>query len=330
MGGEELEHYSMRLTPSLRAFLSNILDYAGLFPPANLPLDQAIRNYAEYRSSPEAWTLSRFICPAARLAELGNTASLFSEDLMLAVSALGRASQSAEDFLFGLQESLHRIAAFSEAHPSRVSVEMIELPLPPHLQSPDTLISAAELIETVGPPRLTPFYEAALKQDWQQAVITAVDAIAAHNARWTGQRCQSAGFKLRTGGVIADAFPAPDQVAFVIVTCCERGVALKCTAGLHHPIRRYDASVQTEMHGFLNVFAAGILAHARSLNVSEVQAILEDEQAAHLQFDEDGFAWNGVRATTQEITAARQTAILSFGSCSFDEPCDDLRALGLL
>jgi len=56
--------------------------------------------------------------------------------------------------------------------------------------------------------------------------------------------------------------------------------------------------------------------------------LLEDEQAAHLQFDEDGFAWNGVCATTQEITAARQTAILSFGSCNFDEPRDDLRALG--
>ena len=43
------------MSPSLRALLSGIIDYAGLFPPAKLPLDQAIRNYARYRTEPDSY-----------------------------------------------------------------------------------------------------------------------------------------------------------------------------------------------------------------------------------------------------------------------------------
>ena len=59
------------MNASLRALLSGVVDYAGLFPPAGLPLDQAIRNYARYRQGSDAWMLGRFVIPAARLAEFG-------------------------------------------------------------------------------------------------------------------------------------------------------------------------------------------------------------------------------------------------------------------
>src|SRR5438067_7404264 len=58
------------MSPSLRALLTGIIDYAGLFPPANLPLDQAIRHYARYRTEPESWMLARFVCPAKRLVDM--------------------------------------------------------------------------------------------------------------------------------------------------------------------------------------------------------------------------------------------------------------------
>lgn len=98
----------------------------------------------------------------------------------------------------------------------------------------------------------------------------------------------------------------------------------------HQPVRRCDASVQTKMHGFMNVFGTGVLAHVHSLRAADAQAIIEDEQAEHFQFDEDGFAWNDLRATTQQITEARQIAFLSFSSCDFDDLREDLRANGLL
>ena len=58
------------MTEALRAFMTELIDYAGLFPPARLDLDPALRNYARYRNEADAWMLGRFIVPAARLQEL--------------------------------------------------------------------------------------------------------------------------------------------------------------------------------------------------------------------------------------------------------------------
>jgi hypothetical protein len=135
---------------------------------------------------------------------------------------------------------------------------------------------------------------------------------------------------LRCGGLDAKAFPTAEQVAFVIATCRDAGVPLKFTAGLHHPLRHFDADLQTHMHGFLNVFGAGVLAHARELDEETIQAIIEDEDPHHFVFEEARFRWKDHSATLEEIVAARKYAVLSFGSCSFDEPLADLRQLGLL
>ena len=84
------------------------------------------------------------------------------------------------------------------------------------------------------------------------------------------------------------------------------------------------------MHGFLNVFAAGALGHALGLNEGELRAILTDEDADHFACDNAGLRWRGLRATPQQVAAARREAVTSFGSCSIDEPRDGLRALGWL
>src|SRR5271156_4630318 len=55
------------MNASLRALISGAIDYAGLFTPTGLPLDQAIRNYARYRQEDDAWMLGRFVISAARL-----------------------------------------------------------------------------------------------------------------------------------------------------------------------------------------------------------------------------------------------------------------------
>src|SRR5687767_3844008 len=53
-----------------RALLGGLIDYAGLFPPAELPMDGAVAGYRAAASGDHAWLLDRFVCPAARLAEL--------------------------------------------------------------------------------------------------------------------------------------------------------------------------------------------------------------------------------------------------------------------
>jgi hypothetical protein len=60
----------MRPIPApLRALLANLIDYAGLYPPASLPLPIAVERYRGFRASPENWILNRLVLPAAKLAE---------------------------------------------------------------------------------------------------------------------------------------------------------------------------------------------------------------------------------------------------------------------
>lgn len=311
---------------SLQAFLSNLIDYAGLFPPAALALPEAIANYGRYRQHPDRWMLGRFIVPAGRLDELSTIAGAsFTTDDPYSFSILGRGGRDSDDFLAGLQADLAALAAFRQRHGPAVRTDVFETRLPPGDHSPAALqhllVSAGHLLAP-----LTPYYEATPSQDWHGTIATTIEAIAHHNQSAE----HPAGFKLRCGGVEAAAFPTPAQVAFALVTARDWGVPMKATAGLHHPIRRYDESVQTHMHGFLNLFGGGILAHVHNLDQTAVQTILKDENSAAFTFSDDTFAWQHLSATTEQITHLRTTALISYGSCSFDEPRQDLQVLALL
>ena len=59
----------MIISNSLKSFLNNLIDYAGLFPPAGLDLDSALANYRKYHKSEFDFALSRFILPVSRLSE---------------------------------------------------------------------------------------------------------------------------------------------------------------------------------------------------------------------------------------------------------------------
>jgi hypothetical protein len=61
---------------SLQILLDGLIDYAGLFPPASLPMETAVANYDKYRRGPSAWALGRFVVQAERLAEVPRTFSV--------------------------------------------------------------------------------------------------------------------------------------------------------------------------------------------------------------------------------------------------------------
>jgi len=58
------------MAESLRALLANVVDYAGLYPPASLPLAEVVTNYDRYLVSPEAWMLNRLVLPIEKLGEV--------------------------------------------------------------------------------------------------------------------------------------------------------------------------------------------------------------------------------------------------------------------
>jgi hypothetical protein len=318
---------------SLRALLSGIIDYAGLFPPAKLPLKQALLNYGHYFGSPDEWMLGSFVCPADQLSKL----AVLAGDLAPSGRPINISGVVKTDNYVGLLAVLMLVQLTESTYPERIRVNACETRMPneffekPELVRNTRLLTAAVVGSTSRPMRRT-YLEFALESEWRATVLGAAKGIAELPKRigiLDGKTCPL-GFKLRCGGLEASAFPTPEQVAFIITTCRDAGVPLKFTAGLHHPIRHYDAGLQTRTHGFLNVFGAGVLAHARGLTEDEVGRIIEDEDPRCFAFDDQGFRWKDLGATTEEIAAARQNAVISFGSCSFDEPRDDLRALGLL
>jgi hypothetical protein len=332
------------MSPALRALLSGIIDYAGLFPPASLSLEQAIRNYARYRTEPDAWMLGRFVCPSERLKELSPFVDiLFGNGPPLVVSVLGHAARFIDDMSMATQKNLDEIAAFRKQHGDRVLIDVIEIRMPTAVKGGEPQPREIRSHQEDGPssgPRRNLYYEIELSADWRKPLEKfirlqcnmlkfAQEMYASHGNPLGPQSRRPNGFKLRCGGVNTAAFPPPEQVAFALIACRGAGVPFKATAGLHHPIRQYREEVKTKMHGFLNVFGAGVLAHACKLTEQQVLGIIVDEDPKNFVFDDTSFRWKEHHATVDQITSARQL-VTSFGSCSFDEPRDDLRALGLL
>ncbi len=320
------------MVPSIEAMLAGLIDYAGLFPPAQLPLAEALANYARYRRGPRAWMLGRFVIPAARLAELPPPDDdLFEHEPHWMFAALGRAGGGPADFLDHLRQDLEAVEAFRDRHEGRPEVGVLELKLPAEIDDRESLrgllVSAKGVIyETQRPSLWAVFYEATTPASTATVVAALADdnTLGGHAAHWVS------GLKLRCGGLPGPSpYPSVGEVAFALAACRDAGVPLKATAGLHHPLPTPDVAGKLQ-HGFLNLFAAGVLAHAFPLGVDQIEEILREEDASRFVFDETGFGWGSLWAKAEEVAEAREKAVLSFGSCSFDEPCDGLQALGLI
>lgn len=292
-------------SPTLRALLGGLVDYAGLFPPAALPMGEAVASYASYLDGADSWALGRFVVPVARLDELAAEAAGYAgARTPWRVSALAGDDPGAG--ATGIRE-------FNATHLGRLLVDTVEL--------------RASSAESIGPavgafgPDLTSYVELPVKDD-PRPLLAAVKA--------AGARA-----KVRTGGTTADAFPSAAQLARFIARCAELGVPFKATAGLHHPLRGEqrlsyapDAASAT-MFGFLNVFLAAAWSR-HGMREEELAALLEERQATAIEFGRDAVCWRGHALPLNRLSETRASHALAFGSCSFREPIDDLHHLSLL
>lgn len=238
-----------RIPDSLRALLANLIDYAGLYPPAALPLPAVLKNYEQYLAEPESWMLNRLVLPANLLPEAR------------------------------LRDNW-RVTLIVPDEPGRLpaQVETLETKLEHKLSLPT----------------------------YCEAPIGTI---------------QGAFAKVRTGGLTPESLPPSEAIADFLFEAAARRMAFKATAGLHHPIR------STAMHGFVNVFVAAAFAWYGAAQDTIVD-ILNDVDDAAFQFTSAQLHWRGRVLTTAQIQSARIDFAHSFGSCSFVEPCDDLRLLG--
>ena len=300
---------------SLRALLDQAIDYAGMFPPCALALEPALRNQASYVRSPEMWMLNGFVLPVGQFDASTQFFSEFDSQHWLRVAALGPKTTNADAFLDGVAKAAAAIRSFSRYDTAVVSISHLEMFLPNDVDS-------ASLKEASVISGELPVF-------WEAPPETAEQTIALISGHNSDEDTATFGYKLRTGGVTADAFPTSAQIARALVGAATQQLPIKFTAGLHHPIRQFRDEVKTKMHGFLNVLGAAVLAAEHRWNADQAVAMLDDEDPGSFSFTDDFFAWRDWKIDIERLQSRREF-VKSFGSCSFDEPREDLRALNLL
>lgn len=292
------------VSKSLHALLHTIVDYAGLFPPASLTMEAAVANYAAYRRDPYAWMLGRFVVPVSRLDEMSHAAQAAGRN-----SHPWRLSALVGEDVGG---DVARIHAFNAASRGAL-VDAAEV-------KASTADAIAHIAATI-PREIKTYVEIPVADD-PRALI---GAVAEHKLR----------AKIRTGGVVPDAFPPVEHIARFIRECYTVGAGFKATAGLHHPLRSERALTYDEnaprgvMHGFLNVFLTAVFQY-NGLTRDDALAVMNARSLAGVSFDDDTVAWKDYRVTLGEIATVRRRFAVAFGSCSFREPVDDLKEIGLL
>jgi hypothetical protein len=297
---------------SVEALLKGLVDYAGLFPPASEDMRPALENYAAYLEGPDRRALGRFIVPLPRLEEL--------EESARGLMPRGRRSKPwhvsaliAED----VHAAADEILKFNRRHRtgSRNGAAVIDVAELKASTREEIAHQRRDL-----PAELTVFFEIPYSGE--------VTPLARGIAK------VGAGAKIRTGGVTPEAFPPAHAIIDFMSACLREAVPFKATAGLHHPVRgEYRLTYQPDspkwmMYGFLNVFLAATLLYGGQSDDVALLALEETDPSA-FTFEEDAIHWRDTRLDAEQVSACRAEFAISFGSCSFREPIDELARLTL-
>ena len=299
---------------ALKNLVTEIVDYAGLFPPAQLPLEQVVENYEEYLSGDFGWMLSRLVLPIGKLPEFERQSPFVQSEHRWKISALIPPVSDP-----GFEAAIQSLNGFNERYSpnNKAVIDNIEIKAP-----------TIELVnKTAGsiPEGIAAFLEI----PHAEYPTDHIKAIAAADQR-------NLFAKIRTGGVTEDLIPSATQVASFIVACAEHEVGMKATAGLHHPIRgSYRLTYADDpdcgtMFGFLNVFLAGCFAYAGHQNKEFIANVLSESDTSAFAVTEDGIQYQSHKISAQRIKEIRDTKLTTFGSCSFTEPTTELQQLGWL
>jgi hypothetical protein len=123
--------------------------------------------------------------------------------------------------------------------------------------------------------------------------------------------------KFRVGGLAAELFPTPVELAAVICACRDRELPFKLAAGLRHATRHTDPETGFTHHGFLNVLVATLVA----VDGGEVAEVAEALAATHpVPLVEPARAHRDVP----------RPLFAGFGAANVVEPLTELVRLGLI
>ncbi len=280
-------------TTKSEIILEGLIDYAGLYPPANLDMQPVVNNWSSFLQSDDHWMLARLIIPASRLAEFKSAAvDLLPNqgDEMWELSVLLPPAGS-EHF----ESALQLVIEFNMESCGAVA-NVVEF----KADTTSEIDSALSMLHD----DLFPYIELPIAEDPRGLIACLSGAIA--------------GAKVRTGGIEKDLYPSSQTLSRFIHSCAIAGQSFKATAGMHHPCQHQNASVGVLEFGFLSVLQATAAASVGNATVGEVEQILNAPTPDFSEF------------TEFQLEQVRAELFNSLGTCSFDDPRIDLRGMGFL
>jgi len=277
-----------------------------------MTMSEAVPAYLRWLESEAAWLVDRFVCPAGQLGELAQElakAGYESEDdrgidVTVIASPIANASKAAQI----IAADLEQMKGYGVLMPSAYEVRV---PLGDELKG---VLNGLKKMESFG---VDLYLEFGWQGDWVQAM---------HDAAAT---LEDAGFKARTGGVTADAFPSSELLAEFLATSLALDAPFKFTAGMHEPLRYFDPLDGAYHHGFINAMVASAVALMEDLSQAEIVEILNFENASAFEFTEEGVSVRNWKLDHDDLDDF-WNFFGGFGSCSVQEPLDGLRRHGWL
>jgi hypothetical protein len=287
--------------------LVGLVDDAAVFPPGSAPLPDAVAAHRRHRLSWYARLVGPLLVPASEVVG----------------GSLRAALDPAEPVTIGLigDTGIERLPAALAALPDGVRLRQMEVAVARRGEDPqpglDRLLKLTAGWREASGGDTGGSAPRAYVDTYAEIPLTlgmhgALDRLAA--ARTTGARVAA---KFRTGGLAAELFPTPAELAAVMCACRDRRLPFKLTAGLHHAVRHTDPETGFTHHGYLNVLVAALAADdgADVAHLSEVLAVTHPHRL--------------VAAAAAALDRARPLWV-GFGSCSIAEPLADLAQVGLL
>ncbi len=295
---------------SLRTLLDGVIDYAGLFPPAKLAMEPAVEELLGYLEGENDWLVTRFACSASRLAELAEELEKHTLTEPMPIAVIGTSGKDKHHWDTALAHDEQLMAKFQQLAGMRAQIEAYEIRLPDNHHCEACL----KALDGSNP------YDVFVEIPWTEGMEESLACLAESDFAYA---------KARTGGLDAAAFPSVGELASFVQQCVQLDVPFKLTAGLHEPLLHTDKATGFEHHGFLNVLVATVLTAAHELNRREIEQVLSVKQGHDFAFTQDVMRWRSFEANLDEIRDGRDL-ILSFGSCSLEEPLEGLAKAGLL
>jgi len=277
---------------------SGLVDDAGLFPPARLPMSDALTRHRADEVAGHPMLSHRFLCPSSWIGELRADPALAAWGPGEFAGRL-RLGLILDTGLEPLPSALAEVAA-----EARVAVELLEIPAP-------TPAAVGDALDVLTGVEVAAFVEGPRDPGW-------VKAVAARPGPESGGPLRGA--KVRCGGARAELFPSPEELAAFVCTCFEHGVPFKATAGLHGAVRHRDEATGFVHHGFLNLVLAAVRA-ASGAGAGDVAAVLASTDTPALVAE--------ARAVSGRQASAARLLFRAYGSCSTSEPREEAAALGL-